>query len=136
MTRPNQSRRKWLDSLKVGDEVAIVNEVCPNSLAVVERRTGNKIIANNTAYSARTGIAFGSEWIWIPQIEPITDEMRAKLRHAELYRSVMGQMNRGVRTNVLEMIKLVLLWKDSPDVIVHAYDAILGLTRERMETQR
>lgn len=135
MTKTTPERRAWLDSLKVGDLVCVSCDGHPNGLAPIAGRTAMAIVVERARFSKQTGRMMGPQCRAV-NIEPVTDEIRAKLRRAEIYRSVMDHMDWGVSTNVLELIELVLIWQNSPDVIVHAYDAILGLTKERMEAQR
>lgn len=136
MTKTDQARRRWLGSLKAGDEVAIVTEIGPRSLATVERRTSKRIIIGSVAYSARTGVAFGPNWAVLPRIEPITSEIRDKVERKRAYRAVESRLHHGVPASVLHLFELILDWQHSPDVILAATERILEVTKERTEAQR
>lgn len=136
MTKTTTERRAWLDAIKVGDEVAITTENGPRSMATISCRTGAKILAGNDAYSARTGVVLWPPWIVLPQIEPITDEIRGILEHKRAYRAVESRLHHEVPAGVLHLFELILDWQHSPDVILSATERILEVTKERMEAQR
>lgn len=131
-------RKKWLDSLAVGDLVAVIVGSTPNMLASVTGRTKRAIIVERAKFSPRTGEALergGQVFEARVRIEPVTNDVRRRLEYARTWREVTSQIS-GASLEVLQLCELALRWRNAPDVIVAATERIHEVTKERREAGR
>lgn len=136
MTKTTPERRAWLDSLKVGDEVAVMYGDRTVEIAAIANRSESCIIAGGCKFPAKTGRTHRDGWDERSGIAPVTDVARRKVEHRRVYQSVVEKLRCGTPTPVLHLLELILDWQHSPDVILAATERIHEVTRERMEAQR
>jgi len=128
-----QSRRGWLDSLKVGDEVAVIHNGALSFIAKVTHRTKVYVRTPGFDYSAKTGKAL-REWpTTLPpqlRIVPVTTEHRWQLRASELANSIRYRTSRFTALPTLEAMYALLSWQQRPHVATHVLEEIERVARK------
>lgn len=127
-----QSRRDWLDSLKVGDEVAAIQHGVLLYIAKVTHRTKGYVRTSELDYSATTGKAL-REWPTSSppgvSIVPVTNAHRLQLKAAELANSIRDRTSRFTAMPTLEAMSVLIDWQHRPHVAAHAMEEIERVTR-------
>lgn len=126
--------RKWLDSLKPGDEVAVLDRGQLRRIVPVISRTKREIRTEGRMYSARTGKAL-SDWAWPGLADPFsiaqpTPEHRDRVELMLIRKKVYDALLNGVRPATLHAMWLLTDWQHRESVATHVIELIHNLTRE------
>lgn len=127
-----RDRRDWLDAIKVGDEVAVIESGALSYITTVTHRTKQFVRTPECDYSARTGKSLRDGPRTPPPtcICPATDDHRSQLRSSVLAYEIKGRTSRFTAMPTLEAMRALLEWQQRPHVATHVLEEIERVTRE------
>jgi hypothetical protein len=97
------NNKEWLESLKVGDEVAVEAWNGWHSIEKVTKITKTQIVTNLGRYKRGSGLTVGGSIWHSSEIVPVTDQIRkrvrksiiiSKLRQLDFTRMTLDQLER------------------------------------------
>lgn len=101
------SNTEWLESLKVGDEVAI-NSRDGYSIKNVTNITKTQICTEYSRYRKKDGRSVGScDW-YVSNIEPVTDKIKNIVTRSRISAQLRKQDFTGLSLDQLERIKSII----------------------------
>lgn len=102
------TRTEWLESLKVGDEVASDLVLGVHCIEKIEKITKTKIVTNKGRYRRRTGITVGGSIWHLSKIEPITEQIRDEVKKRRICAILSKQNFAELSLDKLERIQAII----------------------------
>jgi len=94
---------EWLKSLKVDDAVAVSSRY-GYSISKIVSMTATQITAGSTRYQKKDGQQIGGDRWYPSHLTPITEEIRAEVKHARLLSAVRGVKWETLTTEQIERV--------------------------------
>lgn len=99
--------KDWLESLEIGDEVAVCSRG-KFSIETVTKVTRTQIVTQYGRYRKDTGYSVGVS-IWnLANIKPVTDAIRETIKKSQLRSELTKQNFNGLSLDQLERIKSII----------------------------